>query len=240
MSEPVLCKKEGDVLTITLNRSEDGNRINNDMATEIRDHINNAVDVKVILLRAVGKDFCAGRDMPKPLPGQYQTALEKRATDTEPALALFKAMQEAKVPIICAVSGATVGIGCAIAAAADITIASDTAHFQLPEMAKGIPPCLALSALLGKVTNKAIMHLVYSGDPLGADDAYATGFVSRVVQDAQLETEVTQLVNKISGYTDAAVNGVKEFMGSAIYMDSAARASYASNLAANVFSSSRD
>ena len=133
MSEPILTEKLGDVTTITLNRPEAGNRQTDATWAEVTKMIDAAAqESRVILFKGAGDDFCLGREaMGQPGPVLEAYGVRERA-DT--IFNLYGAFRNAKVPIIGVVQGRAVGLGCALAALCDITIASEKARFQLPEM----------------------------------------------------------------------------------------------------------
>jgi enoyl-CoA hydratase/carnithine racemase len=191
------------------------------------------------VLRGSGSDFCLGRDLPHPDPAKPPSAIDVRNNDTEPMLSLFAKFQATSVPIIAVVHGKVQGGACAIVGLCDVVIASDDATFVLPEMQRGIPPCLAMSALCRRMPRKALTHLVYSCEPIDAQTAHAMGIVSRLVPRARLEVEAKAFIDKLTGYSDASVRTVKEYMRSAPELEPQAAADLASNIMATVLSSRR-
>jgi enoyl-CoA hydratase len=83
------------------------------------------------VLRGAGADFCVGRAVMGATPTKDPDALERR-TFSDVVFNCYGAMRNAKIPIIAVVQGRALGFGCAIAAACDITLASDQAVFQVP------------------------------------------------------------------------------------------------------------
>ncbi len=238
MSDFVVCKTDGPITTITLNRPELGNAISNEMGGEIAAMLEATRDSHVIVLRGAGDDFCLGRDTAAlKAAGPLKTAIDVRRGNTEPALALYAAFRRVPAPVIAVVQGRAVGLGCSLAALCDITIAADNAQFQLPEMDHGIPPCLAMSALLGNLAPKAIAYLVYSTEIIDADRALAMGLVSRLVPAATLEAEAAAFIKKTVARNPAALPAVKEYLKSAPRMDPQAASDFGSNLLAGVMSS---
>src|SRR4051812_22499340 len=236
MASPLLREDDGTVTTLTLNRPEVGNRLTNDMAADLRRLIQEAANSRVIVLRGAGENFCLGRELPPQAHGQL-SALEAKRIHTEPILNLCAAFENSPVPIIGVVQGKAMGGATALAAMCDITLASDDAVFQLPEMDHGIPPCLAMSALAPRVPRKAIVHMVYSTDPIDAATALAIGLVSRVVPRAELDTAAKALIARIAQYDTAPAAAVKQYIRFAPDLGSAAAAELAGNLLANVVSS---
>ena len=238
MTDHVRCETEGAVTTITLNRPDCGNLISNETGAEIARMLDAAGGSRVVVLCGAGKDFCLGRDTAAlRAAGPLRTALDAREKNTEPALALYAAFRRTTVPVLAVVRGGAIGLGCALAALCDVSIASDDARFQLPEMDHGIPPCLAMSALLGHVPVKAIMDLVYSTEPIDAQRALAVGIVSRVVPARDLDQAVEAYVKKMVSRSTASVRAVKEYLRSAPGMDPQGAADFGSNLLAGVLAS---
>jgi enoyl-CoA hydratase/carnithine racemase len=234
-ANPVLCRQDGQVTTITLNRPEVGNRLTNEMAATMRQMIE-AAQGRVIVLRGAGENFCLGRELPPAAHGPL-TALEAKDIHTEPILSLVAAFERSRLPIVGVVQGKAMGGACALAAMCDVTIAADNAAFQLPELNHGIPPCLAMAALARRVPRKAVVHLVYSTDPIDAATALSIGLISRAVPRAELDAVANGLVDKLTQFSPSAVQAVKQFMRSAPDLDSQAAADLAANLLANVVSS---
>ena len=86
-----------------------------------------------------------------------------------------------RAPVIGVVRGGALGFGCAIAAVCDITLAADTAQFQVPEMLHNIMPTMVMSALVDRVPRKAMSYFVYSTAMISAARAREAGLVSEVV-----------------------------------------------------------
>jgi enoyl-CoA hydratase len=206
------------------------------MAESITAMLDQACGSQVIVLRGAGADFCLGREFKPPGANSTLTALDVRQ-NAEPILALYAAFRRVPVPVIGVINGGAIGLGCALAASCDITLASRDARFQLPEMGHGIPPCLAMSSMLARVPRAAILRLVYSMDALTTEEAHVIGLVSQVTSVAELVETADRLVKLILGYPTAAVRAVKEYMRSAPDMDVQGAMDLARNLYSTVMSS---
>ena len=238
MSGYVRCETADGVTTITLNRADCGNLVSNQMGAEIAGMIDAAAASRLIVLRGEGGDFCLGRDTAAMrAAGPLKTTLEVRRGNTEPALAVYGAFRRTTVPVLGVVQGRAIGFGCALAGLCDVTIASDDSRYQLPEMDHGIPPCLAMSALLGNVTPKGIMYLVYSTETIDAQRALTMGLVSKTVPRGDLAKEADAFIRKTLARVPAAVPAVKEYMRSAPRMEPQAAADFGSTLLSGVLSS---
>ena len=233
MAEPILTEKQADITTITLNRPEAGNRQTDATWAEVTKTIDAASrDSRVILFKGAGDDFCLGREaMGQPGPVLEAYGVRERS-DT--IFNLYGAFRNAKVPIVAVVQGRAVGLGCALAALCDITIASDRARFQLPEMSHRIMPTIAMSALVDRVPRKAATYLVYSTQEIDAQKALTFGLVSNVVPAAELDAAVANLVEHFKKTPLAALLAVKEYARSAFGMSTQAANDLARNLHATV------
>lgn len=235
MAEPVLMQKDGDVTTITLNRPDIGNRQTDTVWAQVTQMFADAAKgSRLILFRGAGEDFCLGREamgqaQPGPAPEAY--AVRDRA---ETIFNLYGAFRNAKVPIIGIVQGRAVGLGCALAALCDITIASEKARFSFPETAHRIMPTIAFSALVDRVPRKAATYMMYSAQEIDAHKALIFGLASNVVPADELDGAVATLVEHMKKMPLAAVLALKEYARTAFSMDTQAATDFARNLHATV------
>ena len=233
MAEPILRHKDGDVTTIVLNRPEAGNRQTDATWAQVTEMIDaGAKESRLILFKGAGDDFCLGREaMGQPGPVLEAYAVRERS---ETIFNLYGAFRNAKIPIIGVVQGRAVGLGCALAALCDITIASEKARFQFPEMTHRIMPTIAMSALVDRVPRKAATYLIYSTQEIDAQKALVFGLVSNVVPANELDVSVAALVEHFKKIPLPALLAVKEYARSAFSMGTQAATDFARNLHATV------
>jgi enoyl-CoA hydratase len=234
----ILSKRDGAVLEITLNRPDQGNGATDEMALEVTRLIEEAgSDTQLILLRGAGNDFCIGRAMMgQPPQGPVEALDRKRAFDV--IFKAYGAIRNSPVPVVGVVQGRALGFGCAVAAVCDITLASDKAQFQVPEMAHNILPTMVMSSFIDRVPKKAFAYLVYSTAVISAERALSFGIVSDVVPHAGLEDAVQKLKAAILKAPPPAIRGVKEYARTAFTMSTEGAVDYARNIHAVVNSSS--
>lgn len=194
---------------------------------------------RVLRLRGRGDDFCIGRAPDKPGPDSPKTAHEIRTRLVNPILDLYAAMRELPFPCVAEVRGRATGLGCAIVAACDLASAGSSARFSLPEMAKDLPPTLALSALSRKVSAKTVACLIYGLDEIDAAAALAAGLVGEVVPDDRLEARVDDLCNQIAGRNPIALAALKRYLQSMHDADAQAMAELAASMLSATVSSIR-
>ncbi|HUK60675.1 MAG TPA: enoyl-CoA hydratase/isomerase family protein [Stellaceae bacterium] len=234
----ILSKRDGAVLEITLNRPDHGNGATDDMAVEVTRLIQDAgADTKLVILRGAGNDFCIGRAMMGQAPqGPVEAYDRKRAFDV--VFNAYGAIRNSPVPVVGVVQGRALGFGCAVAAICDITLAADTAQFQVPEMAHNILPTMVMSSFIDRVPKKAFAYLVYSTAVISAERALSFGIVSDVVPAAALEDTVQKLKAAILKAPMPAVRGVKEYARTAFTMSTEGAVDFARNIHAVINSSS--
>ena len=183
MSNEILTARKGPVLEITLNRPEIGNAASDAMAVELTKLLLSAGETyEIVVLRGAGEDFCVGREtMGKRGPGAPPEAFELRRRN-DVVFNCYGAFRRCEIPVIGVVRGRAFGFGCAIAAVCDITLAADTAKFQVPEMAHNIMPTMVMSALVDRVPRKAMNYLVWSTAVVSPLDAAVDALCAQIMQ----------------------------------------------------------
>jgi enoyl-CoA hydratase len=230
----ILTKQDGQILRVTLNQPERGNAVSDQMVAELTGIIESAEKTsRVVVLRGAGSDFCVGRAAMGQRPATEPDAFERR-TSSDVVFNCYGALRNARIPVIAAVQGRALGFGCAVAAACDITLASDRAVFQVPEMAHNILPTMVMSSFVDRVPRKAISYLVYSQAEIGAERALSFGIVSDVVPAAKLDEAVEALCAAILKAPLPAIQGVKEYVKTAPDMAVFGAVEFARNLHATV------
>ena len=239
MANEILTTRKGPVLEITLNRPDIGNAASDAMAVELADLILGAGEsAEIVVLRGAGEDFCVGREtMGKRPPGAPREALELRRRN-DVVFNCYGAFRRCEIPVIGVVKGRAFGFGCAIAAVCDITLAADSAKFQVPEMAHNIMPTMVMSALVDRVPRKALTYLVWSTAVISPARAREAGIVSEVFPAAELDAAVDALCKQIMRAPRPARVGCKDYARAALDMDVTGAVEYARNIHAVINSSS--
>lgn len=216
----ILLEKEGAIGLLTINRPKALNALNGETLTEIGlalDEIEKDDDIKVVILTGAGdKAFVAGADI---VAMQNMTPLEARAFAVL-GQKVFSKMETFKKPVIAAINGFTLGGGCELAMSTDIRIATPKSRFGQPEVNLGVIPGFAgtqrLPRLIGKGRAK---ELIFSADPITAEEAYRIGLVNKVVDEDKLMEEAKKLANKIASKGQIAVRLAKEAINEGMEMD---------------------
>jgi enoyl-CoA hydratase len=146
-------------------------------------------------------------------------------------------LKECPVPTVSLVQGIAYGFGCALAGACDIVLAAKSARFRLPEMGRGLPPTLAMSALWEKISTRGLAYLVYSTAEIDAQTAQTMGLVSAVAADGELDQRAGALTAAVAAQPLDAIRAVKEYLKLAPTMSAAGRAGLGASIFAAVLSS---
>ena len=239
MANEIVTARKGPVLEITLNRPEIGNAASDGMAVELTKLLLGAGESsEIVVLRGAGDDFCVGREtMGKRPPGQQPDALELRRRN-DVVFNCYGAFRRCEIPVIGVVRGRALGFGCAIAAVCDITLAADSAKFQVPEMAHNIMPTMVMSALVDRVPRKAMTYLVWSTAVVTPARAREAGIVSEIFPAAELDSAVDALCEQIMKAPRPARVGCKDYARAALDMDVTGAIEYARSIHAVINSSS--
>jgi enoyl-CoA hydratase/carnithine racemase len=201
----VLSQVRDGVCTLTLNRGERFNALSQAMIDALEaelDRVAAATGVRVIVIAAEGKGFCAGHDLK-----------ELRAhPDLEWQRALFESCSRVMVkltklpqPVIARVHGIATAAGCQLVAMCDLAVAADTARFALPGVNVGVfcsTPAVAVARNIGR---KRVMEMLLTGEPIDAVTAQAWGLVNDVVPGAELDAAVARRCRGIVSKSAAVV-----------------------------------
>ncbi len=235
----ILTSIENEVLTVTLNRGDDGNAATDHMAVELTHIMYTAHEkARLVVLTGAGDVFCRGRAMHGRIPADSDEALDRRR-NSDIVFDCYASIRYCKIPVIAKVRGKAVGFGCSLASVSDITIAADDAIFQINEMAHNILPTMVLSSLIDRGSRKGINYMLYSVAEISAERAIAYGICSDTAPGAELDAKVDALCQQMLKAPRIATEGAKEYLIRAMTMDVPGAVDYARNLHA-VFNSSSE
>jgi len=187
-----------------------------------------------VVLKSSGPDFITGRNNPRPPPGAPLAGALERRRFSEVIFTCYGSFRSCTVPIVGVVQGRAIGLGCSVAALCDITLAADTATFQINEMNHRILPTMVMSSLVDRVSRKDLAYLVLSRAVVSAERAQQMKIVTEVVPAARLDAAVAELVAILESTPTAAMQGVKEYLAAAYDMPIRGAVDFARNLHATI------
>ncbi|MFL5521093.1 MAG: enoyl-CoA hydratase [Gemmatimonadales bacterium] len=202
----VLRSDAGPVATLTLNRGERFNPLSLAMIEALGDAVDRLAtdrDVRVVVLAASGRGFCAGHDLKEMRANADDSAWQRRLFDECSAMML--GLIRLPQPVIARVHGIATAAGCQLVSMCDLAVASEAASFALPGVNIGVfcsTPAVGVARNIGR---KRVMELLLTGQPVDAPTALAWGLVNRVVPAEQLDAEVARFAGLIASRSTAAI-----------------------------------
>lgn len=212
MTAPLLTALEEGILTLTLNRPEKRNALSSELIELLHQSLERADldgEVRVVLLRGAGKDFCAGADLDELLASVDHSPAANEAAALRLGH-LFGRIRELPKPVLAMVQGRALAGGAGLATACDVVIAGAGAQLGYPEIQRGFAPAMVMALLRRLVGEKVALDLVLTGRVLPADEARNVGLLTRVVPDAALEKETRSLAQALVGSSASALALTKQ------------------------------
>ncbi len=204
---PLRVELDGGVLTLTLDRPDKRNALSLALVDALHAALERAdldADVRVVVLRGAGRDFCAGADLAELLASADLTLADNEAA----ALRLgrvFARIRTLPKPVVAVVHGRALAGGAGLATACDLTIAGESAELGYPEIQRGFVPAMVMTLLRRALGEKRALDLVLTGRGLGAAEAHAVGLIARVVPDDILEREAAAVVAALVAASPSAL-----------------------------------
>jgi len=195
--EEILYCTKGPIGILSLNNPKKINALSKRMIAEIIEVLGIIAQdeaIRVLIIRAAGKHFCAGhylKEMINKDVKEYKFIFDQCAK-------MMQMIHEIPQPVIAQVRGIATAAGCQLVAWCDLVVAAESAQFATPGVKIGLfctTPAVAISRAIGR---KAAMEMLLTGRFFSAQEAKALGIVNRVVAEESLETETEKLANQIA------------------------------------------
>ncbi len=204
--EPVLLRDDADgIATLRLNRPQQFNLLTSEMIDALQaafDAIAQDQSVRVVVLAAAGKGFCAGHDLKEIRALREQPKIEQMLMRCSRMMTTITQLPQ---PVIARVHGAAAAAGCQLVAQCDLAVASEAAKFAAPGVTWGFFCSTPGVALARNLPRKRAMEMLLTGDLIDAQTAQQWGLVNRVVPADQLDAEVSKLAAHIATKPRATV-----------------------------------
>jgi enoyl-CoA hydratase/carnithine racemase len=226
---PVLLRHDEDgVATLTLNRPGQYNALSDNLLTSLQTELDQiAVDetLRVVILAANGKAFCAGHDL-KEMRASEDRAVHQDLFDRCGHMML--SIHRLPQPVIACVNGVATAAGCQLVANCDLAVAAEDARFAVSGINVGLFCSTPAVPLSRNLLRKQAMHLLLTGDFISAHEAQASGLVNEVVSADELDNAAQTLAAKIAAKSAHAIKLGKEMFYKQLPMDLADAYAYAS------------
>ncbi|WP_371324574.1 enoyl-CoA hydratase [Dechloromonas sp. ZY10] len=208
---PVLrVDRENGLTTLTLNRPSQFNSLSQEMLTALQSELDAIAAnpaIRVVVIAAAGKAFCAGHDLKEMRANhskEFMQALFRQCGQ------LMLSITRMPQPVIARVHGIATAAGCQLVSMCDLAVAADVARFAVSGINVGLfcsTPAVGLARNLGR---KAALEMLLTGEFIDAMEARTKGLVNRVVPADALDSEVERLAQAIISKSAVAVKMGKE------------------------------
>lgn len=206
----LLVEAKDGVATLTLNRPGQFNALSSALIDELQssfDRVAADATVRVVVLAANGRGFCAGHDLKEVRAKATVAEVESVFTRCSRMMTTITTLPQ---PVIARVHGIATAAGCQLVAACDLAVASTDATFATPGVNIGAfcsTPGVALGRTVGR---KHAMEMLLTGEAIGATRACEIGLVNRVVSPGALDAEVEKLARCLASKSAAAIASGKQ------------------------------
>ncbi len=211
------------VATIELNRPQTLNAWNHQLGEDLRAAVGSVRDddaVRAVLITGAGRGFSSGADL-KDVSGGETTAdgrPDVYKTLTERYHPIMVGIRQMPKPVVAAVNGPAVGIGCSLALCSDLIVAAESAYFLLAFVNIGLVPDGGSSLFVPtRVGMARAIELAMLGERLPARQALEWGLINRVVPDEQLAEEAGALVARLAAGPTRSYAGTKRQLNNWLY-----------------------
>lgn len=223
MSELVLSEKTGRVLTVTLNRPEALNALNQQSIRELRKAIEaGARDSAVgcLILTGAGRAFCAGADL-REVSARYQAGDTELGEDLRRNYApLIRSIRACPKPVIAAINGTAAGAGLSLALACDLRIAAAKAELIVVFIRVGlVPDAGSLFFLTRTFGFSKATEMALTGEPMTVEEAQKLGAIAAVVPAEQLLPTALEQAAQLAAGPSTAYGLIKRGLERAMSLD---------------------
>ena len=204
------------VATVELNRPQTLNAWNRQLGIDLLaalERVRTDEAVRAVVITGAGRGFSSGADLkdfgggdltPDGRPDIYRTLTERYHP-------IMRAIRELPKPVLAAVNGAAVGIGCSLALCCDLILAAESAYFMLAFVNIGLVPDGGSSLFVpSRVGMARASELAMLGERLGAAEALEWGLINRVVTDGSLPEEAASLAARLARGPTRSYAGSKQ------------------------------
>lgn len=208
---------EQGVATITLNRPDVYNALNDEITYELQDAlkaVSKDDQVRVVVLTGEGKAFCSGQDLKAASGNQKRSFLQSLHKRYNPIISAMRALPK---PIVGRVNGVAAGAGCSLALACDVIVASEEATLIEVFINIGLVPDSGSSYFLPRTVgmNKAF-ELCGMGNRVNATEAVSIGLINKAVPAAELDTAVKFYTDYFAKAPTKSIGLIKKMLNKSV------------------------
>ncbi len=228
-NEPVLLRQDdGHVAILTLNRPKAMNALSGELIDALQEEFDRLAKdeaIRVVLIQAAGRGFCAGHDLREVRSTEEYQFFDDLIGRCSRMMLSIRSLPQ---PVIAKVHGIATAAGCQLVAACDLAIASTDAKFGTPGVNIGLFCGTPSVPLARNMASKHALDMLFTGDTIDANTALAYGLVSRVSQPQSLDRDALELARKIASKSPLVLRMGKELFHRHTEMNLEQAYSYAS------------
>lgn len=210
----VLVKDNDGVRTLTLNRPNKRNALNDELIEALKNALRDADTderVRAILIRGAGSDFCSGADLSS-LQKIADASYEENLEDARQLAELFELPRKMRVPVIAAVRGRALAGGFGLALACDLIVADSTARFGFPEVKIGFVPAMVAAMLRRNMSEKDAFATLTIGCEMPAVELSGLGIVHGIFNDETFDEDISNFAKQYEQLSGSAVAMTKRVL----------------------------
>ncbi|MFT5572607.1 MAG: methylglutaconyl-CoA hydratase [Cryomorphaceae bacterium] len=203
--------KNGSIATVTLDNPDKHNAFDDaiiEAMTVAFSEIQSDDSVRVMVLRANGKNFSAGGDL-EWMKRMATYSEEENLIDARKLANMLKTLNGLSKPTIARVQGAAFGGAVGLVSCCDIAVATSKASFSLSEVKIGLLPATIAPYVINAIGSRAARRYFITAERFSAEAAHQLGLVSEICEEEELDNEVSRFIAALLKNSPAAVNAAK-------------------------------
>jgi enoyl-CoA hydratase/carnithine racemase len=228
---PVQYEKQGHIGIVTLSRPEARNAWGDDLTEGIRRYFDAMEDDEEIRCAVLtgdesGRAFSAGANLKDPNTHSLSSMADFIKGLPKHKHRPFEVLSNFPKPLVGAVNGYAIGIGCIITFCCDLIVASERAEWRLPQVALGILPAYGGSVRLARWVGKGLAMRLAMGFPLSGEEAYRIGLAQWLAPHDELMDKTMEVANHLASLPPLAARMTKESLAKGLEIPNLSDASH--------------
>lgn len=223
MYETIELERRGGAAVVRLNRPDNLNAWNDALGIELLDAVRNVADdetVRAVCVTGAGRAFSSGADLRDldARPRTPQGHVDVRTVLIQTYHPILNGLRTMPKPVVAAINGPAVGIGCSLALSCDLAVAAESAYLLLAFASIGLVPDGGATALIAARAGTArAAEMAMLGERITAPQALHWGLVNRVLPDDQFDAGVRELVDRLAVGPTKSYAGTKQQLHASMY-----------------------
>ncbi len=210
----LILETKDQIAKVFLNRPGIHNAFNPELIAELQavfTKLGGDRNVRVIVLSAMGKSFCAGADL-NWMKSMADFTFDENRVDALAMAAMYRTINECPKPVIGRINGTTIGGGMGLVCVCDVVVAVDSARFGFSEVKLGLSPAVISSFIVPKIGPSQARMLFLTGLRFDAAKAKEIGLVHYIVPADKLDGQVLKITNEFFTAAPGAIAAIKDMI----------------------------